>query len=365
MMRVVLVIDKMDVGGAPRHVMRLALGLKLRGVCVSVVCLSHKGKYGEQLEASGVAVCELGIKKIYSWFGLVGVSEVAECLKGADVVQTFLFSSNILGVVAARAVGVKRVIASWRDCGFALRWYHNIALRYYHKKCDVITANSNSVADAIKRHTAIGGKKVVLIRNGVELKPSCDAKERRAQARDVLGVRDDCFVVGCVGRLDEVKDHKTLILAAGLLTSENIEFHLIGNGYLLDELKLLAKEQKARVVFHTDCKNGDELVEGFDVAVNVSTSEGLSNALIEALGAGVAIIATKISGNVEVVGEGEESAGMFIDVADFKALSEKILELRRNDELRNRLCGESRNRAEEFFVLDRMIDEHCSLYEKC
>jgi L-malate glycosyltransferase len=224
-----------------------------------------------------------------------------------------------------------------------------------------------AVSEDLKRHIVEEGfprRAVGVIYNGIEpgAVPSVDA--RRA-VRQRLGAPEHEVVVGTVARLDPVKDLGSLMraAAAAIEAGLNARLVIVGDGAERDALMRLASELalNERVVFLGQRDDAREWLAGFDIYVNSSVSEGISLTILEAMAAGLPVIATAVGGTPEVV---DRTCGRLVPARTTEALSRSIVELGRATALRHSLGVAGRRRVETTFTLDRMVGQYLDVYQR-
>jgi len=207
--------------------------------------------------------------------------------------------------------------------------------------------------------------KIKNIPNGVRI-PS------QQNVRDAAGV-----VVLTMVRLEKQKGIDVLLEAwsrtVGL--ERNLKLSIVGRGPHEDVLRDLAEELKVgdSVVFTGEVRNGESCLRQSDIFVLPSRAEGMSNALLEAMSLGLACVATNISGNLELLGEGAEtriakgafevtSRGILVNPEDAEGLSKAIVCLARDRELRESLGGNARKHIEQYYSIDSIAERYIDLY---
>jgi L-malate glycosyltransferase len=203
---------------------------------------------------------------------------------------------------------------------------------------------------------------VNVIYNGIDV-GAVPAAGMRARVRRELAIPDNAIVVGTVARLDPVKDIPTLIRAvaghhgAGAPTI----LLVIGDGSERAHLEAVARDigvaSSVRFLGHRD--DARDLLAACDMYANSSISEGISLTILEAMAAGLPVVATRVGGTPEIV---DASCGRLVPSRDPDALTATLAALAEDATLRQALGREARARVEQRFTLDRMVREYRDLY---
>jgi sugar transferase (PEP-CTERM/EpsH1 system associated) len=205
-------------------------------------------------------------------------------------------------------------------------------------------------------------RKVLTIPNGVKVERFGRAGPQEARRR--LGLPVEAPIVGTVGRLDPVKDQAGLVRAFAALRPGHPDAVLIlaGEGPCRAELTRLIAELglEGRVRLLGDCPDVPTVLSALDLFVLPSIAEGMSNTLLEAMAAGIPVVATRVGGNPELVEDG--AAGRLVAPRDPAALAEVMAGYLDDPHLRTLHGKAARQRATEHFGLDRMCAAYTDLY---
>ncbi len=361
-LRVSLVIPSLDRGGAEKQLCLLAAGLADHQIQPSVVVLTRDGPLHADLDAAGVPVAIVGKRfraDPMSYFRLKQLLRQQQ----PDVVHTWLFAANAYGRFAARSVGVPVILASERCVDL---WKSSLQFaidRRLAKHTQAITTNSAGVRDFYASH-GVPADKFVIIPNGIAPRQVADISRDEAFAR--LRVPTDRRLILAVGRLWPQKRYRDLIWSAELLASlrQDTTLVIVGDG-----------PQRGELLRHRDAVSIDrhvrfagqrddvlQLLPHADVFWLGSEYEGQSNSLIEAMQAGVPVVATDIAGNRDLVVEGE--TGYLVPLgsrADFARRTRQILE---SCDLAKQLGQAAVARIADHFSLQTMISAHAELYHR-
>lgn len=356
--RVLHVIATLDPHGAERQMAALCLGLDRERFAPSVCCLTRGGPLRAALEEGGVPVSVLGKRGRFDVGVLCRLASHIR-LTRPDIVHTWLFTANFWGRLAARLAGAPRAVASeraadrWKTC--AHRWID----RRLAALTDVILANSEGVQSFCVETAGVPAGKVLVVRNGIDLQGfDAAASAPPAELPSSRGA-----VVCCVARMEEQKGHVYLLQAfAEALRGREAELWLVGDGPLREELEALARELgiAERVAFLGRRGDVPAVLARGDLVVLPSLWEGLPNAVIEAMAARRAVVATDVDGTPEVAIDGRTA--LLVPPRDPAALAAGMARLLDDAALRQRLGRAGRERVEREFALARMIEQTSQVY---
>jgi glycosyltransferase involved in cell wall biosynthesis len=223
-----------------------------------------------------------------------------------------------------------------------------------------VVAVSEDARRELVRHNRIRPDKVQVILNAIDLAGYRALAPRSQERRGELGIPVGVPVCGIVGRLSPEKDHRTLLIALDILRKSGSPAHLVivGGGGLKSLAGGLGLDERVHFLgFRSDVA---ELLPLFDLFVLSSTEEGISLTLIEAMAAGLPIVATRVGGNPEVVVDGE--TGVLVEPGQPGALAEAVGSLLSDAESRMRMGGRGREVAQERFDIERLIDQYQAIY---
>ncbi|MTK53264.1 glycosyltransferase [Paludibacter sp.] len=282
-----------------------------------------------------------------------------------------LHSEGFYGLLAARLAGVKKVVlcvhGTYTDSlnvgVFKKFIYGRIIEPFTLRNADLVYCVCDFAARRpyIYQHT---NRLYGFIHNAAPDYSMYNKEESRQKIRTELGIRPDEIVGVTVGRVTFGKGHKTLIDAIKLLETRNynIRYLIVGEGDYLDELQTqLADEIKSKQVIllgqRSDVK---DILFASDIFILPTLHENLSIALLEACAAKLAIIATNVGGNPEVIQHGK--TGIMIPPRNAEKLANAILALVRNPEKRERLAVQAQKNARTDFSQEKIFNEIETMY---
>lgn len=362
MPRILHIIPTLDRSGAEKQLTLLASRLPRSELDIHVCVLTRTGPYEQPLRAADVPVTIIGKSSKLDPAAFWRLKRHIADLR-PDLVHTWLFAANSYGRAAALAAGVRRMIASER-CVDPWKVWHDLAIdRWLARRTDRIVVNSAGIRDFYRAH-GIPAEKFLVIPNGIDPPPPSDMT--RCDLLAELGLPSGARLIGAVGRLWPQKRVKDLIWAADLLKVIRDDVHLliVGDGPHRQRLEQYQRQVRIEDKVHFLGHRGDvaRLMPHFDLLWLGSEYEGLPNVLMEAMMAGVPVVATDIPGNCELVVPGE--TGYLVPIGDRAAIARQAQKLLENSELAKRLGEAGRRRMLAEFSVEKMVERHRQLYRE-
>jgi glycosyltransferase involved in cell wall biosynthesis len=367
-MRIVQIIDILYYGGAQTMQVMFARSVReFPDINLTVVSLrdnTHNTPIPDQLKALGVEVKFCSAQKLWNikrFWNLVAFLRQGNF----DVIHTHLPYANILGTLAGRFAGIP-VIASLRnskddDWGryYSIRnWLETILLRYFAEK---VMAVGFSTASAHQKR--LGRQKIEAVPNALEIIPPMADQERNQIRMELVGDTDAPLVIS-VGRLVPQKGYADLILAFANVVQGHPKARLliVGDGPLYDLLARKIKELGLRENVKLLGSRNDvpRLLAASDLFVNSSHWEGLSVAILEAMAAGLPIVATNVSDTPRLV---VDNVGMVVPPQSSTALAEAISFFLRESALRKTYGAAARDFIARNHSPEAWAKKIISLYE--
>jgi glycosyltransferase involved in cell wall biosynthesis len=280
-----------------------------------------------------------------------------------DILHTHFYKADLIGLLAARGTDclVMTTPHGWAVRPSASLWVYERLTKLCFSFMDAIVPLSTGLMQSLKWTPGLSGK-VTLIENAVDLS---EAKQECALDAELAALRaSGKFVLGYIGRLDAGKDLETLLRAMAEGQTPHWHVVLVGAGDHGEQLRALVAELGVadRVTFTGYREDRMAFLKGFDVFVLPSRSEGIPRCLMEAMAAGIPIVASDIPGCRNLI-DGA-STGLLFPVGDARALRERVVELSESPERRASLVDAARRFIETKFSCERMAKEYELLYEK-
>ena len=340
----------LDMGGAEKLLGEFARHTDRRRFAPRDVSLSPRGVLAAEIDATG---CPVTCLDAAAGFRPRLFGQLARLFRDwrIDVVHTHDERPHIYGTVAALLAGVPRVIHTRHGQRLNLTGRQRRLVNFLSRFTDRFVCVSRDSA-RLALEQGVSKRKVCTIWNGIDTERFTD-----------FGTRGDGPAV-IVARLVPEKDMETLLRAVDLARREDASFRLeiAGDGVVKPQLQTLAAELDLGgcVAFLGQTSDVAGVLARAQLFVLSSISEGVSLTLLEAMATGLAVVATKVGGNPEVVVDGE--TGLLVPPRDPRALAAALLRLRRDPAEQARLGQAGRRRVEQHFDVRRMTANYEELY---
>lgn len=362
-MRIAFVNTRSDaVGGSQVHVRDLAEALLQRGYDVRVF-IGGEGPVTASLQQRGISCVGLRhlVHTIHPWHDARAIPEMCRALRefGPDLVSTHTSKAGVIGRAAARLLNIPSLFTAhgWNFTDGIERCHRGFRVGM-ERLCSrwssrVITVSEADRQLALRRGVA-PAEKLVTIHNGMpEIPSSLLASPARVPARIVM-----------VARFEPQKDHQTLLQALGALQHLEWELELIGGGPLIDPMRELAGRLGIadRVRFAGPRTDVAERLAEAQMFALVSNWEGLPRSIIEAMRAGLPVVASDVGGTREMVLPGQ--TGYLVRRGDVGALTTRLDELLRSPQQRSQIGRRARQHYEDQFTFDAMFRKTMDIYDE-
>ncbi len=367
--RVVLLIPTLDRSGAEKQFTLLATRLPRDEFDVRAIALTRGGPYADELQAAGIPLTVIGKRAKFDPFSFWRLR--AELVRqDPDILHTWLFSANAYGRLCAHAIPRAKVVVSERCVD---SWKANWQLwldRRLIARTDRLVGNSASVVE-FYRELGVPSEKLACVPNGIECEPNgCEGEgtkpSRREQLLTELNLSPDSFVVGFIGRLAKQKRVEDLIWAVEILRQirPQLQLVVIGDGPERERLERFTRNIHCdrHVTFLGHREDAARFLPAFDVFGLASSFEGMSNSVMEAMSAGLPIIASDIPPNRELVVQSE--TGFLFKLADTVGIMQFVRRLIDEQGLAERLGQAGRERIQREFNIPRMVEGYANIYRK-
>jgi glycosyltransferase involved in cell wall biosynthesis len=339
-LRIVHVVDSLELGGLERVTTDLAKAQQAAGHEVSVFSINTTHGFKDELIAAGIPVIE-GHKRTSLDFGVLDALRQWIKSQAIDVVHAHNFVPNYHAAIAM--LGLRRrpaLVCTCHDMGMRL---NSRKLRWLFKWSLTRTAQVAMVGQQVHdRYVSSGmvpAAHASTVLNGIPVERFTWSPERRTQARKALGLQEHDLVIGCVGRLVSLKNHHRMVAVMPELLPRhpNLKLVIVGDGERAQALQEQVSEAglNRSVILAGQRTQISDLLPAFDIFAQPSQTEGLSIALLEACATALAVVATRVGGNPEIIQDGQ--TGVLIAVDDNRALTQALARLLDDPVMRHKL----------------------------
>jgi glycosyltransferase involved in cell wall biosynthesis len=282
-----------------------------------------------------------------------------------SVIQTHGYKSNLIGWCLRRLCGRPWVAFAhgYTHDNWKMRMYNRLDLAVM-RRADRIVTVSSSMKNLLLRH-GVQAEKIRLIYNAIPPVPDTSAAGPPAALLASHGIQPGRRVVGVIGRLNPEKGQMVFLQALRRVTRScpDVTALLVGDGQDRESLQQFcaAHGLGPHVVFTGYRDNVADYYRALDLFVLPSLSEGLPNAVLEAMSFGVPVLATRVGGVPEII---TSDNGLMVPPADPDALADAMIRLLQDDDLRLRMGVRGRNSLYPRFSPEQRVREILDVYRE-
>lgn len=359
-------VHGLPIGGAEVLVDRLIRQLRARFRFI-VVCLDQVGELGERLAAESIPVVCLKRRPGFDWRCVQALHRLLESER-IDVVHAHQYTPFAYGI-ATRIFG-RRPPVLFTEHGRFFPDYPNWKRKAFNsllrRRSDRFVAVGHAVREALVNNEGLPRTRIQVVYNGIDLSRSQSEPCSPCQVRESLGIAKDAIVVLTVARLDPIKDHRTALAAIARAVRQipQLRYLIVGDGPQREsiEREITSLGLRDTVSMLGTRRDVNAMLSASDIFLLTSVSEGIPVTILEAMAAGVPVVATEVGGVPELVDDGV--TGFLAPASDSAALADSIVRLCASAELRRSVAERARQRVASDFSQSTMIDEYARLYQE-
>jgi L-malate glycosyltransferase len=368
--RILHVIETLETGGAERVLASIVNGLPRDSFSSFVCCTKNTGSVAKDISNVAGPIIELHRNSGNSYKTACLMAAVLRKLR-IDLVHGHNWSTFCETVLGGYIAGTKTIVNTIHGLQApspvtaresAKRLVRTAAERVLARLSNQICSVSNKVREDVLRSTSLSPNKVTVVYNGIDIPAG---EPVASPSADETGVRHPELVLCWAGRMAPVK-HLSLLLEAVALINDRIPLTLIlvGDGPERTPLESKVKELRINnsVNFVGYSHEVNRWLRSADIFVMPSHYEGFSVALLEAMAAGLPVIATAVGGNPEIVLNG--CTGILVPPNDPSSLAAAILDLHHHSDNRRKMGTAGRDRVSSEFSMDRMVSQYIRIYRE-
>lgn len=357
LIRVVHLVSSLNVGGLEMVVLHLARYCDRDRFSPHVLCLQEAGKLAPAIERLGIRVESLDCPELSKGKTLFRVAQRLRQLR-PQILHTHNMNPHFFGALAACAVGVPVVIHTKHGRNYPDRRVavlKNWFLSFFTNR--VVTVSSDA-ATVVRQIEHVPTQRTTVIRNGIDIDRFPPVvRNGKCGGKEAIHV----------GRLNISKDQTTLLHAARIVADTDKDFRLtiVGDGPERDQLHSLTQELKLEKIvrFLGERHDVNALLAQADFFVLSSVEEGIPLTVLEAMAAGLPVVATRVGGNAEVVIPNQ--TGLLVKSREPPDLAGAMLAMLDDPEKARRMGLAGRDRVEREFDVKKVTASYESLYLKC
>jgi len=362
--RLLLVIDHLDSGGAQRQIIELARRLPRQKYDIVVCNLDGNRKTLQpEIEQENIPVFSVNqygfidMKALLKLFSYIRTNHF-------DIVHTYLFTADTYGRIAAILASTPVVIASMRSVDNWKNLLHKLTDKILAAGTDKIIVNAKEIQKFLQSVEKIPHRKIRVIYNGID-ENLFELKVNSEKIRAGLGLKKEDLLVGIFARNDPVKDHKTFFQAAKIISHNfsNVTFLAMGYGMTNTFMKEIVQKFgiEDKVILKDHSPRYLSYLASVDISIISSLIEGCSNVILESMALKKPVIATDVGGNPELVINGQ--TGLLVPPQNPEKLAEAIMNLINDTQKRASFGKAGKDRVIKYFSMDKMVKNTMVLYD--
>lgn len=368
--KVLFLIDELlGMGGAEGALSKMVRHLPRLGFSCAIGTFKL-AKDPEFLNHFPCPIYNFPIRRVYGWQALQAALKLRKIVarEQFDIIHTMFPASDLWAGPIAKLGSRALLVSGRRDLGIVRSPKHDFAYRWLRNQYDQVQAVSDAARQACILRDGLSAEKVFTVHNGIEFDKIC-AVEPFPNLSEHFGLHSSGpVVVSSSGQLWHVKGVDVLIRAAAVVCRQLPEANFLiagwaGNDYAREMQSLICSlglESKVKLIGQVPTILS--ILKSSDVFCLLSRSEGLSNALLEAMACGLPCVATSVGGNLEVVED--RRTGFLVTAEDVEGPASRIIELLLNPSIRADMGKNGQVRAAKHFSVDAMVSRIASLYAK-
>lgn len=357
---ILFITPRLGIGGEELSTFSLAKEFKRCGH--NVYILSTKGPLLSEYIVNSINVTMGPVKGRKPWHIIKGANFIRRFIKknNIQIIHSQSVIPTLMSYLAALTLAGKRPQIIWHDRGIK---HYMLVKMFFSFMVDFIITNSKYEMNKLIK-LGLPKEKITFIHDCYNLRyPILVDKDPNLLTE--LGIRDNEFIIGTVGRIVAEKGYEYLLEAAKKVIQkiEKVKFVIVGDGPLKSKLENLSSEFgiDENVIFTGFRKDIDRFYLIMDIFILPSIYEQLGDVSLEAMFYRKPVIASRVGGIPEVVIDGE--SGFLVPSGDSEGIANRILYLLANAEVRQKMGAAGRKRVEAYFTPERVGEEVEKVYE--
>lgn len=365
--KILYIMRNMDAGGAEVFLLSMLRNLNRQEFSPEVLGIYGGGTLQKEFEDIGIPTHVMQFRGLADFSNCLALYKLMRASR-YEIVHTKLFHADLVGRLCGSLARIPIIFSSIENIhdwtkAYTFRqrlkeWVCRSTARVNYR----IIAVSEMIRDTLVHRIGIAPGCVEVIRNSVDVS-IFDPDKVQGCLKQELGLSDGDYLVGIIGALNQNKNQKMLIEAAGHIFAKrrDVHFAMVGRGEQKDLRRLSEQlEVSSQIHFLGARRDIPEILKSLDIYVMTSFSEGISISLLEAMAMKKAVIATQVGGNPEVISSDE--IGVLVPPERPDILATEILNLLAQPNQLLRLGENARKRVTEVFNLALAVARYEQLY---
>lgn len=354
-------ITGLNIGGAETMLLRILP--KMQNDFDNSVCtLLGDGPIGVELRKAGIKTYHLNFSFANLFSSIFAFRKIIIEFK-PDILVTYLIHADLFGRIFGKLFGIKNIISSQR--GSLLQWK---SLRYIDRLTKFLVnqyiVQTEIAKKDLMKSLKLKDDKIIVIPNAIDAKEFDFSINKNEKLKELSIINENINIV-CVSNLRKGKGHEYLLNAFEKVFNQNKDINLliVGDG---EEKEKLIKQttnynSKNNIYFLGKRNNIKEILKVSDIFILPTLAEGMSNAIMEAMASGLAIITTSIPANKSLL---QSDCAILIEPANEKEIADAIILLLSNKELSEKLASQGQKIIKEKYSIDIVTNKLKILYAK-
>ncbi len=359
-----------EINGGERYLLSIIDNMSRDNYRLFFICSEEQKNLLQELGKRNLETLPLNMQSKFRINTLFQIRNFIRAKK-IRIVHTHGTRVSFYGRLAARWAGVPIIISTVHSSlynypiGRMKKKMYTYLDRLTAHFCDQIICVSRALADEMVKRSKINPGKILIIRNGVDLK-RFDQIGDTAYLLKESNTNSEDKKIGAIGRLSHEKGHACLLKAVARLKKSfpRLKCLIVGDGPLRQELERLSRELgiSQNCIFLGARRDIAEILSILDLLVLPSLSEGLSMALLESMASRCPAVASRVGGIPELIEDGK--TGLLVEPENPLALAEAIRSLLQNKDKAKEISLNARRRVEKEFTVEEMAKKTEGIYER-
>ena len=363
--QIAILIDNLDVGGTQRQLIEYLKHANREEFDLHLINLeANRRDLASEIEALDIPIHNINHSGLINIKTIISVTRILKKIE-PDIVQTYLFTADTYGRIAATFAGVPKIICSIRGMDPWKKSHHLLIDRLLLKVTNVVTVNAANIIPHLENVWQTKKLPVETIYNGIDLK-RFEAFRPAEDVRAEFNIPNDATLIGMVGRYTFEKDHESMIESMAQLREQNIDIYFLAMGYGNKHAKLQQMITKhgleGRFILTGQRTDAPDLINAMDICVLASHSEGCPNVILEYMAAHKPVIASDVGGCAELVVH--EETGFIVPDADVDQFTVQFKKLINDVALRSEMGEKGKIKLDQEFTTDILIEKTEALYNR-